>query len=299
MAKCLLRGMPNSRSLKSVDIGGTAFGRPRNFLGNRFVYLVLSQRAKGLSIGVNVNPGKQCNFKCVYCEVDRTKIALDLAVEFPVLAGELEDMLRRVDQKTIRDLEGFRQWPAELLELKEVAISGDGEPTLSPQFADVLEEVVGLRYRSLFPFFKIVVLTNTAGLPLPNVRKGLRLLSKSDEIWVKLEAGTQEYMDKINVPDLKLTTVLENIRDIARERPVVIQSLFPMIHGEEPSEAEIEQYVQRLQELKLAGAQISLVQIYSSHRPPQRPGCSHLPLGTLSRIARHVRTAAGLNAEVF
>lgn len=47
------------------------FGRPREFLGNRFVYAVISQRAHGLSIGINLNPNKACNFDCAYCEVNR------------------------------------------------------------------------------------------------------------------------------------------------------------------------------------------------------------------------------------
>ena len=47
----------------------TAFGSPRDFLDNRLVYLVVSARARGLSVGVNMNPDKNCNFSCVYCEV--------------------------------------------------------------------------------------------------------------------------------------------------------------------------------------------------------------------------------------
>src|SRR6516165_2857802 len=48
----------------------TAFGCPRDFLDNRFVYVVISSRAHGLSVGVNLTPEKKCNFDCVYCEVD-------------------------------------------------------------------------------------------------------------------------------------------------------------------------------------------------------------------------------------
>jgi hypothetical protein len=79
----------------------------------------------------------------------------------------------------------------------------------------------------------------------------------------------------------------------------VIQSLFPLIRDEEPPAEEIEQYVNRLQELKAGGAQIALVQIYSAHRPPHLPDCGHLPLKSLSRIARRVRAVTGLKAEVF
>jgi len=134
---------------------------------------------------------------------------------------------------------------------------------------------------------------------LPGVRTGLRLLKREDEIWVKLDAGSQEYMDKVNKPDIKLSDVMGNILTIAKERPVVVQSLFPLILGQEPPESEIFQYVHRLQELSAAGAQISMVQIYSAHRPPHLPDCGHLALRTLSRIASRVRKETGLRAEVF
>jgi len=285
--------------LREIPSAGTAFGRARFFVGNRFVYLVISQRARGLSIGVNMNPNRVCNFKCVYCEVDRSKLALDWLVDIRTMVAELKTMLVLAKKGEVRHLAGFSHFPPELLELKEVALSGDGEPSLSPQFRQIVKAVVKLRSRAGVPFFKIVLITNTAGLPLPEVQEGLDFLGSQDEIWVKLEAGTQEYMDKINVPDLKLSTVMSNILTVATKRQVVIQSLFPLFCGEEPSEEEIAQYVQRLQELKVAGAQITLVQIYSAHRPPHLPDCGHLRLARLSRIAREVRSATGLRAEVF
>jgi hypothetical protein len=99
--------------------------------------------------------------------------------------------------------------------------------------------------------------------------------------------------------DVTLGKILSNILHLARQRPVVIQSLFPAINGEEPSAEDIQQYAQRLNELKSDGAQISLVQIYSANRPMSHAECGHLPLKTLSQIAQVVRQVAGLKAEVF
>jgi wyosine [tRNA(Phe)-imidazoG37] synthetase (radical SAM superfamily) len=278
---------------------GTAFGRPRSFLNNRFVYLVLSQRARGLSIGVNLNPDQRCSFNCVYCEVSRTRKEPERFVDIETMSAELKSLLRRVQTGKAGELPGFHNLPAELLQLKEVALSGDGEPTLCPNFRAVVEAVVRLRCGRKLPCFKIVLITNTTGLDLPEVQRGLELLAGLDEIWVKLDAGTQAYMNKINRPDVKLRKVMGNILLVARERPVVVQSLFASIDGEDPPQREITQYVHRLQELKAAGAQISLVQVYSAHRPPDRPGCGHLPLKRLYDIARRVREDAGLKAEVF
>ena len=69
---------------------GTAFGCPRDFLENQFVYTVISPRARGLSVGVNMNPDKQCNFDCVYCEVSRNERTSESRLDVPVMISELE-----------------------------------------------------------------------------------------------------------------------------------------------------------------------------------------------------------------
>jgi wyosine [tRNA(Phe)-imidazoG37] synthetase (radical SAM superfamily) len=279
--------------------GRSAFNRPREFLGNRFVYAVISQRAHGLSIGVNLSPDKSCNFDCAYCEVERDIPGLGTKVDLDVLAAELENLLALTFAGRLRELPYFRTVPDELLALKGVALSGDGEPTLSPQFGEIVREVVHVRSKGLFPFFKLVLITNTAGLDLPEVRVGLRLLTLRDEIWTKLDAGSEEYMKRINRTELSLQKSVDNILLVGRDRPIVIQSLFPLLDGREPSAEEIEAYVQQLLHLKDNGARISLVQVYSAHRPSHHPNCGHLPLKSLSRIAQRVREVTGLKAEVF
>jgi wyosine [tRNA(Phe)-imidazoG37] synthetase (radical SAM superfamily) len=277
----------------------TAFGCPCDFLDNRFVYTVISPRARGLSVGVNMNPDKYCNFDCVYCEVNRSEPARESRLDVGAMAAELERTLELVHSGGIRQRPCYRSVPSELLELRHVTLSGSGEPTLCPNFPEAVESVVHLRARGRFPFFKLVLITNASGLDRPEVAKGLSLLTSRDEIWAKLEAGTQDYMNRVNRTDVALEIILANILLIARERPVVIQSLFPSINGEAPPLAEIDAYVQRLKELKAAGAQIPLVQVYSATRPTPHSECGHLPLRALSAIAQRVREATGLKAEVF
>jgi wyosine [tRNA(Phe)-imidazoG37] synthetase (radical SAM superfamily) len=275
------------------------FGRAPEFLGNRFVYAVISQRAHGLSIGVNLNPDKFCNFDCAYCEVNRSLPGRDTVVDLDVLAAELENLLTLTHAQRLRELPYFQGVPQELLALKGVALSGEGEPTLSPQFGEIVREVVHVRSGGRFPFFKLVLITNAVGLDLPEVRGGLQLLTSRDEVWVKLDSGTQQYMDRVNRTSASLQKVLANILLIGRERPVVIQSLFPLLNGQEPPAEEIEFYVGHLQQLKNDGARVSLVQIYSAHRPSHHPECGHLPLKSLSRIAQRVRDVTGIPTEVF
>lgn len=276
----------------------TAFGCPRDFLGQRFVYAVISPRARGLSIGVNMNSGKVCNFDCAYCEVNRCRPGVEEPLDVDVMAHELQSTLDVVRSGKIREFSFFKTMPPVLLKLRHVALSGDGEPTLCPNFTQAVQTVAHVRARSA-SFFKIVLITNATGLDLPEVQSGLKYFTREDEIWAKLDAGTQAYMNKVNQSEVPLAKVLANILLLARQRPVVIQSLFPSLHGQEPPPDEIVEYAQRLKELKEKGAQISLVQIYSATRPTVHSECGHLPLKALSRIAQTVRETSGLNAEIF
>lgn len=278
---------------------GTAFGYARDYLGHRLVYLTISPRARGLSMGVNLNPDRRCNFDCVYCEVDRRRPAPDATMDMHLLAQELESTLALVNSGKLRDRLPYARVPAELLQLRHVAISGDGEPTLCPQFLAAMETVVHVRAVAPAGFFKTVLITNASNLQGPGVQEGISLLTGADEIWAKLDAGTQQYMNAVNKPEVPLEVILANILHLARQRPVIIQSLFPSVRGSAPGENEIEQYALRLKELAAAGAQIPLVQIYSATRPTTNRDCGHLPLRTLSRIAQAVRGATGLRVEVF
>lgn len=278
---------------------GTAFGCPRDFRGNSFVYTVISARARGLSVGVNMNPDQQCNFDCVYCEVNRSRLPPASRLEVSTMAVELEQTLESVNSGTIRQRLSYWNVPPELLELRHVALSGDGEPTLCPNFAEAVEAVIHLRARGRFPYFKLVLITNASGLARPNVEEALRLFTPRDEVWVKLDAGTPDYLHQVNRPDCTLEEMLERILNFARRRPVVIQSLFPALKGEGPPAVEVDAYIQQLRHLQERGARISLVQVYSATRPTVRPECGHLSLRTLSSIAQSVRAATGLAAEVF
>src|SRR6185295_10411899 len=102
---------------------------PRRFEENRFVYPVLSRRSEGISIGVNLNPDKVCNFDCIYCQVDRTTQSETQFVETRQLLEELEEMLRLAASGQLFDHSRFQNAPPHLRRLNDIAFSGDGEPT--------------------------------------------------------------------------------------------------------------------------------------------------------------------------
>src|SRR3989475_5403542 len=106
-------------SVRVTKAARPAVSHSRKFFDNRFVYAVISQRARGLSIGVNMNPDKFCNFDCAYCEVNRDIPPGDRTVELAVLAAELESLLLLACRAKLRELPYFRTVPEELMVLKE------------------------------------------------------------------------------------------------------------------------------------------------------------------------------------
>jgi len=277
----------------------TGSGQLFNFLGNRFVYAVISQRASGLLIGVEMNPDKKCNFDCVYCCVDRAPDGERHTFSLRTMSAELKDLLQRHRLNRFKELPTFSNVPEDLLKLKGVSLSGEGEPTLCPRFSEVVEEIIRIRNSGQWPVFKIVLITNGTGLSLPAVQKGLRLLSLTDEIWVKLDAGSFEKMRDINKSPVSLSAIIDNIVTLGQWRPVIIQSLFCSLNEAEPEDEDMDLYIQRLLEIRDQGADISAVQIYSIVRPPAHPGCGRLSLNQLSLIAKRVRSETGLNVEVY
>lgn len=294
---------PSDRKKKSgvlhLETHETAFGAPRDFLDNRFVYVVISPRARGLSVGINMNPDKRCNFGCIYCEVHRDEPPRETHLDINVMASELKSTLEFIRGGRLRERPWYRAVPDELLQLRHVAFSGDGEPTFASNFVEVVQSIIHVRALSGLPFFKLVLMTNATGLDQVHVQQALKYFTRSDEIWAKLDGGTQAYLNKVDKLSVPLEKILGNILLVARQRPVTIQSLFPAINGEDLPLQEIEQYALRLKELKDQGAQIPLVQIYSAARPTPNSACSHLPLKVLSKIAQTVRQISGLKAEVF
>ena len=144
----------------------------REFLGNRFVYALVSARAHGLALGVNMNPDQACNFDCVYCEVVRRESRPRVRLTADQVAEELRRTLALVQAGELAATEPFRRLPLELLRLKQVNLSGEGEPTLCPDFCEIAQAVVHVRACSGLPFFKIVLFTNATALDRPALLHG-------------------------------------------------------------------------------------------------------------------------------
>jgi wyosine [tRNA(Phe)-imidazoG37] synthetase (radical SAM superfamily) len=296
----------------------------RKFEQNRFVYPVLSRRSGGISIGVNLNPDKICNFDCIYCQVDRTRQSETKFVAMEGLLGELRGTLDLVASGAIYETEKFASVPSRLRRLNDIAFSGDGEPTTYKNFDEIIEACAGIKREcesrfagtqfriSDFGFrigedksairnpqsaIKMVLITNASMFHRPHVQRGLEILDRNNgEIWAKLEAGTEAYYQLVDRTPIPFRQILENITAAARVRPLVIQALFMRVSGEPPSPAELDAFCDRLNEITAASGKLKLVQIYTVARRPTESYVSPLTDAEVDAIVELVRSRTQLRA---
>jgi wyosine [tRNA(Phe)-imidazoG37] synthetase (radical SAM superfamily) len=272
----------------------------RTFVDNLYVYAVVSRRSKGVSIGLNLNPDKVCNFDCVYCQVDRKTPPLVRTVDVPRLMRELDDMLELVQGGELFAMDRFRGTPPALRRLNDVAFSGDGEPTTCPQFLEIVRAVAGLKAGRGLDDVKLVLITNASRFHKPQVAEALAVLDANNgEVWAKLEAGTEAYYRQVDRTTIPFRLILDNITAAAKIRPVVIQALFLRMHGEPPPPSELEAFCDRLNEITAAGGRIKLVQVYTVARVPAEEWASTLTDAEVDAIVELVRRRTGLAAEPF
>ncbi|MAT71972.1 MAG: radical SAM protein [Planctomycetaceae bacterium] len=272
----------------------------RSFETNRFVYPVLSRRSGGISIGVNLNPDKICNFDCIYCQVDRTRQSETRFVETDALLAELGEMLDFVASGEIYQTEKFRDTPPALRRLNDMAFSGDGEPTTYKNFDELIAACAQLKRARGLDDVKMVLITNASMFHREHVQRGLQILDENNgEIWAKLDAGTAEYFHLVDRTPIAFQQVLDNITAAARVRPVVIQSLLMRVAGEPPSAAELDAFCDRLNEITAAGGRIKLVQIYTVARRPAEDFVAPLADAEVDAIVELVAARTKLPATPY
>lgn len=273
---------------------------PRDYEQNRFVYPVLSRRSRGLSIGVNLNPDKVCNFDCIYCQVNRRSEAETKFVETERLLHELAGMLDLVTSGEIWSDPRFRDVPPELRRLNDIAFSGDGEPTTFRNFDAVVEQVAALKRVRGLSDVKLVLITNASMFHRPAVQRGLAVLDANNgEVWAKLEAGTEAYYQLVERTRIPFRRVLDNITAAARVRPLVIQSLFMRIEGRPPDDAEIDAFIERLNEIQGQGGRLKLVQVYTVARQPAEAFVAPLNRAEVDSLAVRIASGALVSVERY
>lgn len=272
----------------------------RNWGGNRYVYAVVSRRSGGISIGINLNPGKGCNFNCIYCQVDRISPPAVRKVDLGIVEQELYRLL-----ESERNGELYETSPSDLMAvgfrgIRDIAFSGDGEPTTFAGFEEAVSIAANARRHFGLEKAKLVLITDAAYLARPSVRSALQLLhTNNGEVWAKLDAGTDAYYQMVNRPNVPLRKVLDNILDAARNHPLVIQTLWMRIRGQIPPDSEIDAYCRRLNELLQNGAQLKALQLYTIARDPAESYVGPLSDAELDHIAATVREAVAAPVQTY
>ena len=177
------------------------------------VFGPIYSRRLGSSLGVNILPskGKLCNFDCVYCECGWNRDGAVPERRFPRLE-EVEAALKDKMSKAA----------AEGVPVDSITFSGNGEPTMNPDFASIID--VTLRLRDLyFPKAKVSVLSNATLLGRQDVSQALM---RVDNPILKIDASSQELVEKINKPvgTYRLTDVIENMKGFAGN--FILQTMF-------------------------------------------------------------------------
>lgn len=247
-------------------------------LQSSIIYGPVNSRRLGRSLGINLLPTdrKLCSFDCVYCHYGRTKVKtlLPEGRHFP----SVEQVLDAVE-------EALRACP----DIDYLTFSGNGEPTLHPDFSTIAPAVRRLR-DTLRPDVKLAILSNSTTVHLPHVREALRVF---DAPIMKLDAGDPATLASINrpAPAVKLERIVEGLKGIPGliVQSVLIDGKVSNVKGE-----AFEAWLSALSEIRP-----ERVQIYSTDRPVPEAEVERVPPATLRRVAREIENRAGVQANAY
>ncbi|MHB1286703.1 MAG: hypothetical protein ACYCYP_09120 [Leptospirales bacterium] len=267
----------------------------RSYQDNRYVYPVLSRRAGGISVGINLNPDKGCNFDCVYCQVDRTPSGMTgidpvhRPTDIPLLLEELDRITEEISSGALFSRAPFEGVPENLRKMADIALSGDGEPTMVPEFLPVLDALLEHRSRKTGLLgIPIRLITNGTGLFRRSTRRALGKrffpggapTPQNDEVWFKIDAADTESFRRIDQSSIPFDRYWSSVSETLLELPVTIQTMVCEIQNPrspfDPLGEWRIQMVEHIRNLLSQGALIREWHLYTVAR--KTPDPSVLPL---------------------
>ncbi len=253
-------------------------------LQQSIVYGPIHSRRLGLSLGINLLPSsyKLCSFNCVYCQYGYT-----VKPTFNV-SNQVTNHPR--PEEVSEALNGWVQAMSRRgTKVDTITFAGNGEPTLHPEFAEIVHRTRLFRNRHL-PQAKITILSNSSTVRNNDMREVLELL---DSRVMKLDAGSEELMRQINRPAPRVS-LAEIVAGLKKLKDVILQSLFIQGRITNADPNSVEHWVEKVKEI-----QPTRVQIYSLDRAPADMRLWKVNRPTLEWIASQVRWRAGVKAEIY
>jgi wyosine [tRNA(Phe)-imidazoG37] synthetase (radical SAM superfamily) len=265
----------------------------RDSAGLRYVYPVVSRRAGGVSIGINLNTNNACNWRCIYCQVPELMRGTAPPIDLPLLEKELTGFLRELQQGDF-----MQRVPAEARRINDIALSGNGEPTSAQEFAEVIELIAKYKPADL----KLVLITNGSLIQRDNVQQGLRRMAQlNGEVWFKLDRASAESMQRINDTKMTMDKVRQNlVTAIACCPNTWLQTCWFALDGVAPSTQDEDDYVNFLKGLLRGGIKLQGVLLYGLARPslqPEAPRLTALSNDQMESFATRIR-ALGVDVRV-
>ena len=238
----------------------------RELSGLKYIYSVISRRAGGLSIGINLNVNNACNWQCIYCEIPNLTRGSPPPIELDVLENELRLFLHDIIHGDYME----RNVAIEDRHLKDIAFSGNGEPTSAAEFPQVILIVKKiLQEFDLLHKIKIRLITNGSLMHEASVLKSIEMLEEiNGEVWFKVDAATEETIKTVNQVNLKPNQILERLLNTANICPTFVQTCIFMINGKSPDDKDINAYVELINKAKKI---IKGVHLYGLARPSLQP----------------------------
>lgn len=255
----------------------------------RYVYPVVSRRAGGVSVGINLNPNNACNWRCIYCQVPDltrgTAPPIDLKLLESELRGFLDELLHG-DFMRSRVPDGARR-------INDIALSGNGEPTSSAEFAQVIEIIARVRSEVALPeSVKTVLITNGSLLYRSEVQQGLRAMAKlNGEVWFKLDRASEAGMLLVNDTRTSMNKVRDNLIAAIACCPTWLQTCWFALDGKPPSRQDEDDYLGFVSALQRDGHKLQGVLLYSLARPSlqaEAPRLSALSVEHLQAFADRI-----------
>ena len=238
----------------------------RELSGLKYIYSVISRRAGGLSIGVNLNINNACNWQCIYCEIPNLTRGSPPPIELNVLEDELRFFLHEIIHGDYME----KNVAIEDRHLKDIAFSGNGEPTSAEEFPQVILIVKKiLEEFNLLHKIKIRLITNGSLMHKESVLEGIQVLAKMNgEVWFKVDAGLEESTKVINQVNIKPQQAIDRLKRCSEICPTFVQTCIFTIDNKEPNNKEIDAYIKLIDSAKKS---IKGVHLYGIARPSMQP----------------------------